>query len=184
MSFHIASEVNLCCTSHCILHFHRIRSHVYAYGDFHPIFDSKKEMIWVGGGAGMAPLRAQIMHLTKTLHVTDPVSYTHLLCYSAQAQDAKGGISDAMMQQIKQSYQNTSAAKAIRNAIGSNDTRKLALNQDNMKGCLLYTSFSGSQRCLVNDRKPAVAPLQIPPGIEQAVTRQIVGCLLYTSRCV
>lgn len=26
-----------------------------------------------------------------------------------------------------------------------------------------------------NDRKPAVAPLQIPPGIEQAVTRQIVG---------
>ena len=41
------------------------------YGDFHPIFDSKKEMIWVGGGAGMAPLRAQIMHLTKTLHTTD-----------------------------------------------------------------------------------------------------------------
>ena len=41
------------------------------YGDFHPIFDSKKEMMWVGGGAGMAPLRAQIMHLTKTLNTTD-----------------------------------------------------------------------------------------------------------------
>lgn len=41
------------------------------YGDFHPIVDSKKEMIWVGGGAGMAPLRAQIMWLTKTLHTTD-----------------------------------------------------------------------------------------------------------------
>ena len=41
------------------------------YGDFHPIFNSKKEMIWVGGGAGMAPLRAQIMHMTKTLHTTD-----------------------------------------------------------------------------------------------------------------
>ena len=41
------------------------------YGDFHPVFDSKKEMIWVGGGAGMAPLRAQIMHMTKTLHTTD-----------------------------------------------------------------------------------------------------------------
>ena len=37
------------------------------YGDFHPHFDSDKEMIWVGGGAGMAPLRAQIMHMTKTL---------------------------------------------------------------------------------------------------------------------
>lgn len=41
------------------------------YGDFHPILDSKAEMIWVGGGAGMAPLRAQIMYMTKTLHTTD-----------------------------------------------------------------------------------------------------------------
>ena len=41
------------------------------YGDFHPNFDSKKEMIWVGGGAGMAPLRSQIMHMTKTLHTTN-----------------------------------------------------------------------------------------------------------------
>ena len=41
------------------------------YGEFSPIFDSKKDMIWVGGGAGMAPLRAQIMHMTKTLRTTD-----------------------------------------------------------------------------------------------------------------
>ena len=41
------------------------------YGDFHPRFNSKREMIWVGGGAGMAPLRAQIMHMTRTLNTTD-----------------------------------------------------------------------------------------------------------------
>jgi len=41
------------------------------YGEFHPIFDSKKEMIWVGGGAGMAPLRAQIMHMTRSLNTRD-----------------------------------------------------------------------------------------------------------------
>lgn len=41
------------------------------YGDFHPIFDTKNEMIWVGGGAGMAPLRAQIMHMLETLHTRD-----------------------------------------------------------------------------------------------------------------
>ena len=41
------------------------------YGDFHPQLDSKREMMWIGGGAGMAPLRAQIMHLTKTLRLTD-----------------------------------------------------------------------------------------------------------------
>lgn len=43
------------------------------YGDFHPIVDSKAEMMWIGGGAGMAPLRAQIMWMTKTLHTTDRV---------------------------------------------------------------------------------------------------------------
>ena len=43
------------------------------YGDFHPIVDSKAEMMWIGGGAGMAPLRAQIMYMTKTLHTTDRV---------------------------------------------------------------------------------------------------------------
>ena len=41
------------------------------YGDFHPIVDSKAEMIWVGGGAGMAPLRAQIMWMLKTRRTRD-----------------------------------------------------------------------------------------------------------------
>ena len=41
------------------------------YGEFHPHYGTGREMIWVGGGAGMAPLRAQIMHLLKTLHVRD-----------------------------------------------------------------------------------------------------------------
>lgn len=41
------------------------------YGDFHPIVNSKAEMIWVGGGAGMAPLRAQIMWMTKTRNCRD-----------------------------------------------------------------------------------------------------------------
>ena len=41
------------------------------YGDFHPLFDSTNEMMWVGGGAGMAPLRAQIMHMTHTLRTTN-----------------------------------------------------------------------------------------------------------------
>lgn len=61
-------------------------------------------------------------------------------CFSAQAQENNGGISDAMMQKIKQNYQNTSADKAIRNALGGNDIRKLALNQDNRGG--VDTHFS------------------------------------------
>lgn len=41
------------------------------YGEFHPLFDSTNEMMWIGGGAGMAPLRAQIMHMTHTLRITN-----------------------------------------------------------------------------------------------------------------
>ncbi len=43
------------------------------YGDFHVRLDSKAEMMWIGGGAGMAPLRSQIMYMTKTLQTTDRV---------------------------------------------------------------------------------------------------------------
>lgn len=41
------------------------------YGEFAPNFTSGKEMIWIGGGAGMAPLRSQIMHMLRTLHTRD-----------------------------------------------------------------------------------------------------------------
>jgi Na+-transporting NADH:ubiquinone oxidoreductase subunit F len=41
------------------------------YGEFRPNYTSGREMIWVGGGAGMAPLRAQIMHMLKTRNCRD-----------------------------------------------------------------------------------------------------------------
>lgn len=45
------------------------------YGDFH-IQETKREMLYIGGGAGMAPLRAHLLHLFKTLKTTDrQVSY-------------------------------------------------------------------------------------------------------------
>lgn len=46
------------------------------YGDFHPNLDSKAEMIYIGGGAGMAPLRAHILWLLKTKQIRDrKISY-------------------------------------------------------------------------------------------------------------
>ncbi|MDR0745334.1 MAG: NADH:ubiquinone reductase (Na(+)-transporting) subunit F [Mediterranea sp.] len=46
------------------------------FGEFHPILDSDREMLYVGGGAGMAPLRSHILHLLKTLKITDrKISY-------------------------------------------------------------------------------------------------------------
>ncbi len=45
------------------------------YGEFH-ILPTKREMIYIGGGAGMAPLRSHLLHLFHTLKTTDrKISY-------------------------------------------------------------------------------------------------------------
>ncbi|HPC98365.1 MAG TPA: NADH:ubiquinone reductase (Na(+)-transporting) subunit F [Bacteroidales bacterium] len=44
------------------------------YGEFH-IKNTNAEMVYIGGGAGMAPLRSHIFHLFKTLKTTRKVSY-------------------------------------------------------------------------------------------------------------
>ena len=45
-----------------------------SFGDFH-IKPTQKEMLYIGGGAGMAPLRAHIAHLFETEHTARKVSY-------------------------------------------------------------------------------------------------------------
>ena len=40
------------------------------YGEFF-IKDTKKEMVYIGGGAGMAPLRSHLFHMFHTLKTTD-----------------------------------------------------------------------------------------------------------------
>lgn len=44
------------------------------YGEFH-IKNTGNEMVYIGGGAGMAPLRSHIFHLFQTLKTTRKVSY-------------------------------------------------------------------------------------------------------------
>lgn len=44
------------------------------YGEFH-IKDTISEMVYIGGGAGMAPLRSHIFHLFNTLKTDRKVSY-------------------------------------------------------------------------------------------------------------
>jgi Na+-transporting NADH:ubiquinone oxidoreductase subunit F len=44
------------------------------YGEFH-IKNTSNEMVYIGGGAGMAPLRSHIFHLFNTLKTSRKVSY-------------------------------------------------------------------------------------------------------------
>ncbi|MBQ6070061.1 MAG: NADH:ubiquinone reductase (Na(+)-transporting) subunit F [Bacteroidales bacterium] len=76
------------------------------YGEFHikehpADMPNKPEMIWVGGGAGMAPLRAQIMHMTRTLHTIDrPMHYF----YGARALNEVFYLSDFLL--LEKDYPN------------------------------------------------------------------------------
>lgn len=45
------------------------------YGDFHINENSDAEMLYIGGGAGMAPLRAQLLHLFRTEKTTRKVTF-------------------------------------------------------------------------------------------------------------
>lgn len=56
------------------------------------------------------------------------------------AQRTDGGISDAMLEQLRASYADTPSDRALRNALGGTDLMKLALDQDNLRD--LDTHFS------------------------------------------
>jgi Na+-transporting NADH:ubiquinone oxidoreductase subunit F len=46
------------------------------FGEFHPLLETKREMLYIGGGAGMAPLRSHVLHLLNTLKISDrKISY-------------------------------------------------------------------------------------------------------------
>lgn len=59
---------------------------------------------------------------------------------SAINADTPGGITPSMMEQIKSTYQNTPADRAIHNAIAANNIDNLAVNADNKNG--FNTDFS------------------------------------------
>ena len=80
------------------------------YGDFHVRGTEDNtwsddtngaEMIWVGGGAGMAPLRAQIMHLTRTLNCRNRQMH---FFYGARALNEVFYLND--FQQLEKDYLN------------------------------------------------------------------------------
>jgi len=44
------------------------------FGEFHSR-QTGREMVYLGGGAGMAPLRSHLIHLLETLKTSSPISY-------------------------------------------------------------------------------------------------------------
>lgn len=71
---------------------------------------------------------------------------------SINAQQAKGGISPEMLQQIQQSYEGTAADKAIQNAITNNDINKLAINTESKNSFDTYFSHRVNSKGITNQK--------------------------------
>lgn len=75
------------------------------------------------------------------------------MALGVNAQQSDGGLSPDMLQSIKQSYQETPSDKAIRNAIGGSDLKKLALNQDNLKEMDTYFSNKVESKGIADQKR-------------------------------
>jgi Na+-transporting NADH:ubiquinone oxidoreductase subunit F len=69
------------------------------YGEFF-IKDSQREMMYIGGGAGMAPMRSHIFHLFHTLKTTRKVTFFY------GARSKKENFFDNEFQDIEKKYSN------------------------------------------------------------------------------
>lgn len=86
---------------------------------------------------------------------------------SASAQQADGGISEAMLQNIRQNHQTSEAEKAARNALALNPIAELATNADNL--AMIDTHFRTASR-------PRASPT--------SSSRVVAGSLLVLMSCV
>lgn len=75
--------------------------------------------------------------MKKTLSI---IASLLLLCTLSSAQTSEGGISPAMMEQLRASYKGTPQDKALRNALNSTPINKLAVNAEN--AAMIDTHFS------------------------------------------
>jgi Na+-transporting NADH:ubiquinone oxidoreductase subunit F len=91
------------------------------YGEFH-IKDTGNEMIYIGGGAGMAPLRSHIFHLFHTLKTNRKVSYWY------GARSRREIFYEEMFRKIEEEYPNFTFNLALSEP----------LPEDNWEG---YTGF-------------------------------------------
>jgi len=76
------------------------------YGEFF-IKNTEREMIYIGGGAGMAPMRSHLFHLFHTLRTGRKVSYWY------GARSLREMFYDSQFQKIKEQYPNFSYNVAL-----------------------------------------------------------------------
>lgn len=71
---------------------------------------------------------------------------------AAYGQQANGGISPEMLEQIQKSYEGTPSDKAIRNAISANNINKLAVNSESLNNYDTYFSNKVNSKGITNQK--------------------------------
>ena len=128
------------------------------YGEFH-LKDTDREIMFIGGGAGMAPMRSHIFHLFKTLKTTRKVSFW----YGARSRREIFYESD--FKQIEAEFQNFSFNIAL------SEPRP----EDNWDGYVGFIHKVIEDNYLKNHQEPEEIEYYLcgPPMMTAAVTKML-----------
>jgi Na+-transporting NADH:ubiquinone oxidoreductase subunit F len=137
-----------------------IVSGIGPFGDFH-IKDTQREMVYIGGGAGMAPLRAHLSHLLETGRSARKISYW----YGARSRQEV--FYDDYFQDLAARHPNFSFHLALSSP----------LPEDGWTGCTGFIHEAVEEQYLSGHGNPRAIEYYLcgPPMMIKACTRMIEG---------
>jgi Na(+)-translocating NADH:ubiquinone oxidoreductase F subunit len=130
------------------------------FGDFH-IRPTQREMIYVGGGAGMAPLRAHISHLLETHRSPRRISFW----YGARSRQEL--FYDEYFEELAREYRNFTFVPALSSPLA----------EDAWEGASGFVHEVLLERYLSTHPNPRAAEYYLcgPPMMIKACTRMLAG---------
>ena len=128
------------------------------FGDFH-VKPTQREMIYIGGGAGMAPLRAHLSHLLESERTARKVSYWY------GARSSQEIFYQDYFQELAKTHENFSFHLALSSP----------LPEDNWEGLLGFIHEVVLENYLRDHTSPAAAEYYLcgPPMMIKACTRML-----------
>ena len=139
------------------------------YGEFF-IKPTKKEMVYVGGGAGMAPLRSHLFHLFHTLKTTDrKVSYW----YGGRTKRELFYIEE--FRKIEQEFPNFKFYVALDNPLPEDNWQEMKTMEDQGDGFVGYVMPVLYEQYLKNHPEPEEVEYYFcgPPAMNDSVIKSL-----------
>lgn len=139
------------------------------YGEFF-IKPTKKEMVYIGGGAGMAPLRSHLFHLFHTLKTTDrKVSFW----YGGRTKRELFYVDE--FRQIEKDFPNFKFYIALDNPLPEDNWQKMETTEDKGDGFVGFIMPVLMEKYLRNHPEPEEVEYYFcgPPAMNQSVIKSL-----------